>query len=369
MINNKTEFGGITVPGLIIGATALGCYLSRKSSLLQKIVAIAGTIATVAVVAKNYRSPNPISKPIVSISSEQSKIEDQRRLQGLKNHLPNEEAQSIHNYIKANIQNWKQDNRFIFIHASDNAGLSRSIQYDPKTQSVFVHLNRKKRGDKIIGEGAEKIAKLTIQYETGQVFARVIFRQCFPRETQELQKEIELLDRLNNLPGLIQTIAIDKYPSSTSKYPDNKAFKIAIIQEKMDSSLFDFITRKNNLTGIQTKDIMRDVLTGLESTHNQNIALMDFHAGNILVSIDPQSRKARAKIIDFGSAITNPTQKNKNYEVLRAGEILESLLPLCLDTPDSLNCFVNRLTAKKITSAAEAIQELDRIEIKDMTRA
>jgi hypothetical protein len=247
------------------------------------------------------------AQSISNCSSSASSLAEQR-LGDLEKLVPKEQALKIQQYIEAHLPKWEAEHQPVFLHASEHPELPRSLQYDPENNTVFIHFNRCKLGDQVVGRGGSKRVTKTMDYKTGEIFAR-----CVTSHLNGIIEE-ENVRRFNGMDGIIRTIAIHKYKKANEE-------KRAFLQELMDRSLF--FTNVQDLTFEQKSDIARDLLAGIASIHSRGFYHNDMGRRNALISIHPETQKARAALIDFSE-----TSQVPNHQIHDLWEIAEMIKQL-----------------------------------------
>lgn len=248
---------------------------------------------------------------------------DEEILTELEKYVSLKDANTLQTYIKANLETWKAENKSVFVHSSDQ--VPRSIQYDPRNGSVFIHFNRsKQKEDKRLGTGAYKDYKRTFHYQTGKVYARgVALLQKSDRESKKelprqiainnhshISEEVEAHRILQDTPGVIPTYSIMEYRGVDG------ASKVAFIQELADGSLEEFLEEGTTFTSEQVHDIAHQLLQTTHHIHSKGISHWDLHAKNILISIDPDTKKVKVFISDLGLARQEDPNRCSDISVL-----------------------------------------------------
>lgn len=212
-------------------------------------------------------------------------IQNIQRFSWLHKHLTMAEIAQIHDYVASHRQEWRDSGTSCFIHRSKD--LPRSIEYDHEKDRVFIHLNRRHRGDPVLGTGASKVVKTSIDFDAGKSAARftvgaesreVAFFELFGEKT----------------PGVIKTYKV-------TEFQGKKGTKVGVIQER-GVCLFDLLFRSSRrLTLYQRDQIAIQLLIGLVSVHAQKVVHRDIKPENVILA--EQDGILVAKITDFGFSL------------------------------------------------------------------
>ncbi|KAK6456917.1 kinase-like domain-containing protein [Scheffersomyces xylosifermentans] len=166
-----------------------------------------------------------------------------------------------------------------------------------------------------LGSGHYAVVKEARDRSTGDIVAVKIFhpnKQATNRSTEEakLQQEMNLLISINH-PNIV------KFISHYIEPINQHSVTTYLVLEKMNSGeLFQRIINKSKLRQNETKSIFRQLLSGLQYLHENNIIHRDIKPENILLDITPRTNPqqkqtgpwdeneydVRVKIADFGLA-------------------------------------------------------------------
>eukprot|EP01129_Flabellula_baltica_P017016 TRINITY_DN929_c0_g1_i4.p1 TRINITY_DN929_c0_g1~~TRINITY_DN929_c0_g1_i4.p1 ORF type:complete len:602 (+),score=118.05 TRINITY_DN929_c0_g1_i4:28-1806(+) len=157
-------------------------------------------------------------------------------------------------------------------------------EYDELKKENFF--DRYTLGDKI-GHGAFATVHRTTNKATGEEFAvkMIDISQHSKNELKKLKREIEIMTKLESeyIIGLQETF-----------YDDDNMF---IVLELAKSELFDFVVERDHLSEDQTREIIKQLLKGVDHMHRRGVAHRDLKLENILVT---DLEKLTIKISDFG---------------------------------------------------------------------
>ena len=167
-------------------------------------------------------------------------------------------------------------------------GLARSVQFDPNGD-IWILLNRKKRGDKIRGEGSYKRVSGALNLHQMKVVARAVFKKD-KGDAAATQVEIDFARLFqSDIPGLVQSYSVSFYKDK------NGVAKTAVIQRDYDGDLKSVMRKLNDSDRLR---VAVNILTGLKNMHNLNACHLDIKPDNILVHQDPHGR-LKAALTDF----------------------------------------------------------------------
>jgi len=202
---------------------------------------------------------------------------------GLKEH----ELYAITHFIENGLK--KQIEKGNFYVKKEKTNLARTIEYDPVTNRVFIHL--KTHHVDPIGKGFHKKVTRSILYD---VDSPELVANSTMSEVNT--KEIKYLKKTLGAKGLAETYAITTH----SKKGSNKT--VTSIMQKLYSggTLYHFQHNAHELTEHEKLIVCRDLLHGLESLHDKDIVHRDLHGNNVLLHRNPRS--ISAVIIDLGQA-------------------------------------------------------------------
>lgn len=186
-------------------------------------------------------------------------------------------------YIEKHLKKIKHSSRSYL--TKKQTGLRHAIEYDPKSDHIFIVLNAKKA---FIGSGAKKKVYKAILYgEHPKVVARG--EQAIPMED-----ELYAHRALNGAAGVMATHAYTRHKDKKNTYHTI----YADLYEGPLANLF----RNKNLSLWNRLIVMSDLLNGLNSLHSRNFVHRDLHAYNFLVHKE-SSGTYRAVIADLGRTL------------------------------------------------------------------
>lgn len=169
--------------------------------------------------------------------------------------------------------------------------LPRTIQVDPKSGKVFIHL--KEHNVKKIGQGTNKLVTRSILYSHKNP---KIVAHC--ENTKVMHNEIEAIHDLKGLPGLYKVHAVLKRKQKGK--PDSYSF----MSKLYSGDLHDFMKKHGRKISLKQKlSFAQDIMVGLQSMHKKKYAHRDLGLKNYLV--EKRGKKYRVIIGDFGRSIRN----------------------------------------------------------------
>jgi serine/threonine protein kinase len=202
---------------------------------------------------------------------------------GLKEH----ELYAITHFIEHGLK--KQIEKGNFYLNKEKTKLARTIEYDPETKRVFIHL--KTHHVDAIGKGFHKKVTRSILYD---IDSPELVANSTMSEVNT--KEIKYLKKTMGAKGLAETYAITTH----SKKGSNKTVRSIIQKLYSGGTLYHFQHNAHELTEREKLVVCRDLLQGLESLHDKDIVHRDLHGNNVLLHRNQNS--ISAVIIDLGQA-------------------------------------------------------------------
>lgn len=166
---------------------------------------------------------------------------------------------------------------------------------------------------KELGVGHYATVKEGINKKTGQIVGIKIFHPQLnddQKKNKQFREEIDILMRVNH-PNIVKLF--DSYVETVSK---SQIQKYLVLEKIDDGELFDRILRKTCLRQDETRELFKQILTGLQYLHGMNIIHRDIKPENILLNItkrtdrnerqkgpwDEDEIDIQVKIADFGLA-------------------------------------------------------------------
>ena len=141
---------------------------------------------------------------------------------------------------------------------------------------------------KSIGTGAFGTVRLCIHKATRQTRACKILKKA-TQDIKALQEEVEILSKLSH-PNIMQLYEV---------YNDKTNFYI-VTEFCQGGELFDAISKKGNFNENEASKIMKQVLSAITYSHQNNIVHRDLKPENIL--LEDKGNDSIIKIIDWGCA-------------------------------------------------------------------
>ena len=141
---------------------------------------------------------------------------------------------------------------------------------------------------KSIGTGAFGTVRLCVHKATRQTRACKILKKA-QQDLKSLQEEVEILSKLSH-PNIMQLYEV---------YNDKTNFYI-VTEFCQGGELFDAISKKGNFNENEASKIMKQVLSAITYSHQNNIVHRDLKPENIL--LDDKGSDLTIKIIDWGCA-------------------------------------------------------------------
>lgn len=165
-----------------------------------------------------------------------------------------------------------------------DSGLSRALEYDPITNSTFIHLDMKNSA--CLGIGAKKRVTKSILYnpDTPEVLARLDqYAKC--------RRELEISKKLKGVNGVLQVKAYTERQENGMTYHTMfcKLYRQGTIFQVLKNSDYQF-------TVPEKMHMALSIVKGLEGMQKRNIVHKDLHHHNYLVNISKSKKSAKRTI-------------------------------------------------------------------------
>ena len=173
-----------------------------------------------------------------------------------------------------------------------NTGLDRTIQYDPESKQVYIHL--KNLGVDEIGRGVKKIVTKSVLYDVKrpEYVARCV-------SSSKMGNEIMALKLMQGSKGILKVFS---YSERTTK-KRQKVFSM-ICKLYKAGSLDKALSDGYQFTFRQKLEITRDLLQGLAAMQAKGLVHRDLTARNVFLDNNKKGarkkRRFKAVIADFG---------------------------------------------------------------------
>lgn len=205
--------------------------------------------------------------------------------------IPKSEIFRMALFIEAELPHHLHSHRKTYL-SRRNTGLERTLEYDPETQLVFIHL--KDHGVKELGHGEKKVVTKSILYDVDH--PKLVAR-C--SSTTKMEKEMRALKLMQGENGIVELHACTE-----RKLKGGQKIYNMMCQLYEGGTLSKAFTDKYPFSFKQKLYIARDLIEGLDAMHTKGLVHRDLSARNVLLDYAKKGkRKARvihAAIADFG---------------------------------------------------------------------
>jgi hypothetical protein len=241
-------------------------------------------------------------------NNEQYVAEDKRNLlRQIKEVAPNfsiSDLLSIQKYVADNkedlVKNMKLKKKSTtYIRPSKVSGLPRSIQIN-KDGQVFIHLNKVKNGDKVVGKGGSKKVKFAFDLKNNQliVVARMDLNKAMPELYEETKKdgynEALFLNIFKGIKGFAQLTQLADVEGKDNK---NKLLFFQPLYEVRDLSNLD--TTKISMD--EKKSLAYQMLQSCSLLIDKGVIHCDIKPQNFFLSKNKDD-KHEVYLADFGNS-------------------------------------------------------------------
>lgn len=202
-------------------------------------------------------------------------------------------------YIESDMRKQVQHKQYYL--PKHKTGLSKNLEYDPRSKTTFIICGKRKAN--YLGRGAKKTVYRSVEYKNGKT--AIVARA---EQACAMNRELKITKKLRGAPGIISVKGFGKHKQAGKKYKTtySKLYTTGtlktILQEKIKLSLYEKIK------------ICYNILQGLESMHSRGIVHRDLAAQNFFVTIPhgkAGKRNVKAVIADFGWAAYAKTLAHK----------------------------------------------------------
>lgn len=204
-------------------------------------------------------------------------------------HLSEEEINKIVSFVMKN----KEKLQGSYVHSNDE--LPRTVEF--VGDKIFVHLSRKKKGDKVLGEGTNKIVKFAIELGSGKLFASASMKSSDENELENLRKLI-------GIQGFVQMEHEVSYMGKKGRMKQRLLLELHNQGDLWRHILEDDLSPENK------KNIGIGLIHALATLHRKGLIHRDLKPANILLHQEP-GKLTEATIADVGTVceVTNVFRK------------------------------------------------------------
>lgn len=199
-----------------------------------------------------------------------------------------------------------------------STGLSKTVEYDPETNQIFIHLNL---GDSLNRSGKKVGKAICYDPQSPEVVTHYVTHE-------PIASEIAAIKDLQGLDGLYEIKAV-----TSQQNEDGAVFLSLFTKHYRYGTLSKFLESKNGQSRLSFKDKMRiahDILIGLESMHAKGYVHRDLCLSSFLISRKhretTRGTRFSAVLADFSRAVPIRDAVGKNAQHVafyRAPEALE----------------------------------------------
>lgn len=238
-------------------------------------------------------SSSPISEHPPQKKQKLDPFADSRYSLHGSNRLSEPSIRAISTFVKKNSQSLLPQQ---YLRPSES-GLERSIHIS-STGTVFVHLNRLKLGDYLVGTGSAKKVKLAFDLANGTLFASAsILCDGSDLDTKNFNHEILMLKFFKNVPGFVQMVDtvsylyLDHQLGNTvppGERRNMKAVNLCITKQRIifelanGGNLHEYV-HSTSLAIQQKKCIFEGLVQSVAYMHKNNIIHKDLKITNIFI--------------------------------------------------------------------------------------
>lgn len=191
--------------------------------------------------------------------------------------------------LMADMENKK--NETIYIRPSKKNGLARVLQIN-RNGDVFIHFNKAKQNDLIIGKGSFKKVKYALNLKDSQLIAVARLSVTKPDDKRMGENEAGTLKKFDKQPGFAQ---LSQLADVEGKGGKNKLLFLQPIYNKGDLA-----KAKQSLTIDQKKSIAIQMLEACAQLGKETIIHRDIKLDNFLVN--EANGEFKIFLSDFGSS-------------------------------------------------------------------
>lgn len=171
---------------------------------------------------------------------------------------------------------------------SDVTGLTRTVEFDPKTNLTFIHLKCHNGLDKI-GQGYFKTVTKSIQYDRNH--PEVV---AHSEQTDGVGQEVENLKQTEGVKGIVQARSITTHKEAVT----GQTKTCMIFKLYQPGALNHGVIKTLNLD--EKHKAATDLLTGLNGLHAKGLVHLDIKSGNVF--LEKKGTHVQAEIGDLGQA-------------------------------------------------------------------
>ncbi|MBS0656200.1 MAG: protein kinase family protein [Verrucomicrobia bacterium] len=214
--------------------------------------------------------------------------------------MSKDELYKIALFIETELPKQVETNR-VYYFSRTKTKLARTIEVDPHTKKIFIHLQRHNVPE--LGRGARKNVTYSILYSTTKPRKVAHSHTTYPNEN-----EAQAMSDLKGVPGLCKIIAV----LSDSRNTLSNCY--SFITKYYPRGDFSHYVQKHS-NSFKFKDRLRfcrDIIHGIERMHNKGYAHRDLGLRNFFVT--RKRKHVHLVVADFGRAVSGGNTSEKGAQ-------------------------------------------------------
>ncbi|KAI9137452.1 kinase-like domain-containing protein, partial [Paraphysoderma sedebokerense] len=145
---------------------------------------------------------------------------------------------------------------------------------------------------KVLGQGTFAKVRIAVHKQTGEKCAvKIIQKDLLEGKDDAIQREIKVLMALNEHPHIVGLLPKESFFETSTAY-------CLVMQLCTGGELFDSIVSRGSYTEADARDVIRQILSGIQYCHSRGIVHRDLKPENLLLR--DKSDPPQIMITDFG---------------------------------------------------------------------